>query len=192
MSEEIAELMKRAEQADQSGDEPGQSLPEELAHRRALREKVTQARRKLEERAQARAEAERKGYEKKLSEREKRPGHRRGPKPKATSPVPEPQEQINLTDEDSRIMRKSCRSEYQQAYNCQAAVDADGSQSQENGFWCASPTTSNAFWCSKQAEKQDEAKKRPAMPSRARFGARYWQAGTTPSTHTGALNSQHT
>lgn len=34
-------------------------------------------------------------------------------------------DQINLTDPDSRIMRKSRRSEYSQAYNAQAVVDAD-------------------------------------------------------------------
>ena len=33
--------------------------------------------------------------------------------------------QINLTDPDSAIMRKSVRHEYQQAYHAQAAVDAD-------------------------------------------------------------------
>ena len=33
-----------------------------------------------------------------------------------------------LTDEDSRLMRKSKRSGYEQAYNAQAVVDAEGSQ----------------------------------------------------------------
>ncbi len=41
---------------------------------------------------------------------------------------PEPTEQSNLTDDDSRLMRKNRRASYEQAYNCQAAVDADGSQ----------------------------------------------------------------
>lgn len=36
-------------------------------------------------------------------------------------------DQINLTDGDSRIMRKNSRSEYSQSYNCQATVDAEGS-----------------------------------------------------------------
>jgi len=37
-------------------------------------------------------------------------------------------EQENLTDPDSRLMRHNKRSPYQQAYNAQIAVDADGSQ----------------------------------------------------------------
>lgn len=37
-------------------------------------------------------------------------------------------EQSNLTDPESRIMRKNKRAEYRQSYNAQAAVDADGTQ----------------------------------------------------------------
>lgn len=44
---------------------------------------------------------------------------------RAPSPV-KADKQINLTDPDSAIMRKSVRHEYQQAYHAQAAVDADG------------------------------------------------------------------
>ena len=36
-------------------------------------------------------------------------------------------DQVNLTDSDSRIMRRSNRSEYTQSYNAQAVVDAEGS-----------------------------------------------------------------
>ena len=35
---------------------------------------------------------------------------------------------VNLTDADSGLMRRNQRSEYRQAYNAQAVVDADGSQ----------------------------------------------------------------
>jgi len=125
---DIAELMRQAEQADCCDAEDGQSLPDELAHREKLRERMGEARRKLEQRAAARAEAEREDYERKLRERDKRPPNRCGAKPKPPRAEPRPEEQINLTDEDSGIMRRSKRSEYQQAYNAQAAVDADGSQ----------------------------------------------------------------
>ncbi|GEM_PF-6000558 len=47
------------------------------------------------------------------------------PSPKA---IPPGKKQSNLTDPDSRLMRKSLRHEYRQAYNAQAAVNADGSQ----------------------------------------------------------------
>ncbi len=125
---EISELMQKAESADASTVDDGQQLPEELACREALREKVAQAQHKLEERAAAQAAAERAEYERKVRERNKRIGSRKGPKPKPPDPTPSPQEQINLTDEDSRIMRKSKISEYQQAYNGQITVGADGSQ----------------------------------------------------------------
>jgi flagellar hook-basal body complex protein FliE len=38
-----------------------------------------------------------------------------------------PENQVNMTDSDSRIMRKNSRSEYSQSYNAQAVVDASGS-----------------------------------------------------------------
>lgn len=125
---EVKELLDQAEAADRSDEEQGQRLPEQIAQREALKAKLEQAREKLEKRAKARAEAEEVEYRKKVAERDKRKGNRKGPKPKAPNPDPEPEEQINLVDEDSRLMRKNKRSEYHQAYNAQAVVDADGSQ----------------------------------------------------------------
>jgi hypothetical protein len=48
--------------------------------------------------------------------------------------TPEPDEQINLTDPDARLMRKHKRESYTQSYNAQAVVDAVA-QSAENGKW---------------------------------------------------------
>ncbi len=42
--------------------------------------------------------------------------------------APEPAAQITLTDADSRLMRKNKRSSYEQSYNPQITVDAEGSQ----------------------------------------------------------------
>ena len=53
---------------------------------------------------------------------------RKNPEEKPDFAKPKPDAQISLTDADSAIMRKSKRSEYRQAYNAQAVVDADGSQ----------------------------------------------------------------
>ena len=41
---------------------------------------------------------------------------------------PKDSQQINLIDPDSALMRKSRRDSYEQAYNAQAVVDAEGSQ----------------------------------------------------------------
>lgn len=128
LQQDIADLLEQAERTDQRSDDGGQSMPPELARRQRLCAKMQQARRELEQRAQSRAEAERVDYEKKLAEREERTGKRTGPKPKPPKESPDDHEQINLTDADSRLMRKNKREGYTQSYNAQAAVDADGSQ----------------------------------------------------------------
>lgn len=123
---EIAELMAKAEAADASGEADAQALPVEIARREALREKLDAACRRMEAEAKARAEAERADYERRKAVFEKRNGAGRPPSPPSDTPPPDAQS--NLTDPDSRIMRKSKRSEYRQSYNAQAAVDAEGSQ----------------------------------------------------------------
>ena len=82
----------------------------------------------MERRAQARADSERAEYERKVAARERRRGSRKGRHIKPPTEAPAAKAQINLTDADSALMRKSRRHEYRQAYNAQAAVDADGSQ----------------------------------------------------------------
>ena len=67
-------------------------------------------------------------YEAKVKARDARCGKRKGKKIKAPSRTPKADEQINLTDPDAKLMRKSKCSEYHQSYNAQAVVDADGSQ----------------------------------------------------------------
>ena len=125
---EVSELLERAEQTDHVDDADGQSLPEEISRRDRLREKLEQARARIEARAKAKAEDERADYERKCKAREQRKGSAKGCKIKEPDLTPEPEAQDNLTDPDSRIMRRNKRSAYEQAYNAQAVVDADGSQ----------------------------------------------------------------
>lgn len=122
---EVKELLQQAEQADHQDQDP-QQLPKELGRRQQLLEKMDAACAQLEERAKARAQVERTEYERKLAAREARGP--RGPRPKPPSEKPEPDEQINLTDADAHLMRKSTREGYTQSYNAQAVVDADGTQ----------------------------------------------------------------
>jgi hypothetical protein len=128
---DIDELMKRAEEADNSETNDGQSLPAEIARRERLLEKMERAQADLKKRADAKLAAEREKYEQKLQryeERQKdRPSGGHKPKPPENK-GPKPTDQANLTDDDSRLMRKNRRAEFRQAYNAQAAVDADGSQ----------------------------------------------------------------
>ena len=63
-----------------------------------------------------------------VAARERRTGSRQGRHIKAPREEPEATQQINLTDADSSLMRKSKRHEYRQAYNAQTVVDGGGSQ----------------------------------------------------------------
>lgn len=128
LKEDIQELLQQAEDVDQDDDDDGQRLPKEIGRRQQLLEKMRQARQKLEQRAKARAATEWSEYERKVQARAKRSGRRMGKRIKPPKDVPEEDEQINLTDADSRLMRKSKREGYRQAYNSQAVVDAQGTQ----------------------------------------------------------------
>ena len=125
---EIAALLGRAEAADAAGEDDPQALPKEIARREALRDKLDAACRRLEAQAQARAAAEREAWEAKVAAREKRRGRAKGKHPKPPTGTPAADAQSNMSDPDSRLMRKSKHHEYRQAYNAQAAVDAGGSQ----------------------------------------------------------------
>ena len=128
LQSDIQQLLQEAEQTDRGEDDDGQSLPKEIDRREKLLEKMQKAREQLEHRAKQRAEAQQPEYEEKILARQQRKGKRKGPKPKPPKKTPDDHEQANLTDADSRLMRKSKRSSYEQAYNSQATVDADGSQ----------------------------------------------------------------
>jgi transposase len=124
---EVDELLGKAERADSQGEIDPAKLPQEIAKRQELKAKLEAARQKLEQRHREQFAAEVAEYEQKKEKWEKndRRGHQ--PKPPVSS-GPDPQDQTNLTDPDSRIMRKSKNEAFAQAYNAQLAVDADGSQ----------------------------------------------------------------
>ncbi len=125
---EVRALMEKAERTDQSEETDGQSLPGELSRREKLKDKLEQARKRIEERAKHKAQSEQAEYERKLKAREQRQGRAKGSRIKEPDPQPRPTDQDNLSDPDSCLMRKNKRSAYEQAYNAQASVDADGSQ----------------------------------------------------------------
>ncbi|MFT9455209.1 transposase, partial [Komagataeibacter saccharivorans] len=119
-------LMERAEAADTT-DTYHQALPDELARREALKAKLDEACARLEAEAREQAEAARPEYERKRAAFDAKRG-RRGRPPKEPDDEPPPERQINLTDPDSKLMRRSDAHEYRQAYNAQAVVCAEGSQ----------------------------------------------------------------
>jgi len=124
---EVAELLAKAEAADQSEVPDGMSIPEELERRETRLKKLAEARAKIEARAKERHAREQVEYEAKLAAREakaeatgKKP---RGKPPQPPAEGPRPTDQINLTDEDSRIMPVAGGG-FEQCYNAQAAVAA--------------------------------------------------------------------
>ena len=127
LRQDVAQLLQRAEADDQKEHDP-QRLPEEISRREKLLQKMDDACARIEARAQTRAVAEQAEYERKLAEREQRPGQKKGPSPKPPASTPGPKEQINLTDPEARLMRKNRSEGYTQSYNAQAVVDAAGSQ----------------------------------------------------------------
>lgn len=127
LRQDVQQLLQQAERADQQDQDP-QQLPKEIARREKLLQKMDQACARLEERAQARARVERAEYERKVAARQEREGSAKGPEPKPPSGTPAPDEQINLTDPDARLMRKNKREGYTQSYNAQAVVDTGPSR----------------------------------------------------------------
>jgi len=128
LKQEVSELMAKAEAADQADIPDGMSIPHELALREARLAKIAQARATIAARAKARYEAEQAEHEAKLAARAAKQAAT-GRKPGGKSPAPptkgpHPTDQVNLTDEDSRIMPVAGGG-FDQCYNAQAAVAAD-------------------------------------------------------------------
>ena len=125
---EVAELLARAEAADHADVPDGMSIPDELARREKRLAKLAQARAKIEARAKERFEREAAEHKAKLAAREAK-AKATGNKPTGKPPQPpvegaRPMDQINLTDEASRIMPVAGGG-FEQCYNAQAVVAAD-------------------------------------------------------------------
>ena len=105
---EVEALLAQAEQADLSAVPDGMDLPAEIARREARLDAMAAAKAKIEARAKARFEKAQAEFDAKCARREqkakesgKKPGGK-PPKPPAAGPMA--QDQLNLTDEASRIM----------------------------------------------------------------------------------------
>jgi transposase len=125
---EVAELFRLAQQADAAETPEGMSVPEELARREQRLKAIEAAKAKIEARAQERFQREQADDEQKRMQRQmqeqstgKKPRGREPPPPQAG---PRQTDQINLTDEESRILPASGGG-FTQGYNAQLAVDVD-------------------------------------------------------------------
>jgi hypothetical protein len=118
---EVADLLARAEAAD------GLSIPDELVRREERLAKLAEARAKIEARARERFEREQAEHRARLAARDAKAaatGRKpRGKPPQPPTEGPLPTDQINLTDEQSRIMPVAGGG-FEQCYNAQAVVAA--------------------------------------------------------------------
>jgi len=128
MRDEVKKLVELAEAADNEKIPDGMNLPEEIARREDRIKAITEAKTKIEGRAKERFEQEQAAYQSKLDKREAK-SKESGKPPRGKAPVPpvegaQDKDQINLTDEESRIM-KVTGGGYEQCYNGQIGVDME-------------------------------------------------------------------
>jgi transposase len=124
---EVAELLAKAEAADRADLPDGLSIPDELGRREERLAKLAEARATIEARARERFEREQAEHEARLAARDAKAAAT-GKKPRGKPPQPpvegpRPTDQVNLTDEESRIMPVAGGG-FEQCYNAQAVVAA--------------------------------------------------------------------
>lgn len=125
---EVKVLMEKAKETDTNDENDGMSIPEEIARREDRIAVIQEAKEKIEQRAKERYNKEKNLYDEKINKRkdkEKLTGKKtKGKVPKPPEEGPKPKDQINLTDEESRIMKTSGGG-FEQCYNAQASVEHD-------------------------------------------------------------------
>jgi len=127
LKQEVQELLALAEVTDTANTPDGMSLPKELKLRQDRLAAMSEAKAKIAARAAERYAREKAEFDEKMSKREakqKETGKKPGGKPPAQPELGiKDSDQINLTDEESRIMKVSGGG-FEQCYNAQAGVDA--------------------------------------------------------------------
>lgn len=125
LRQEVQTLLALAEKSDRKAIPDGMDVPAEIARREDRLSAIAQAKAKIEQRAAERHKAERQEFEAKTARRQaqraagKKP---RGKDPEPPQSGPGPGDQVNLSDEASRIMPVSGGG-FEQSYNAQAGVD---------------------------------------------------------------------
>lgn len=125
LRQEVQTLLALAESSDRAAIADGMDVPAEIARREDRLSAIARAKAKIEQRAAERHQGEQQEYEAKTAKRKAQ--REAGKKPRGKDPEP-PQagpkdgDQVNLTDEESRIMPVSGGG-FEQSYNAQAGVD---------------------------------------------------------------------
>ncbi len=124
---EVQTLLALAESSDAATVPDGMDVPAEIARREDRLSAIAQAKAKIEQRAAERHQAEQQEYEAKTAKRvaQRDAGKKpRGKEPEPPQAGPKDKDQVNLTDEESRIMPVSGAG-FEQSYNAQAGVDTE-------------------------------------------------------------------
>lgn len=124
---EVQTLLSLAEKDDRAAEPDGMDVPAEIARREDRLNAIAQAKAKIAQRAGERFKAEQQEFQAKQAKR--RAQRDAGKKPRGKDPQPpeagpKAGDQVNLTDEESRIMPVSGGG-FEQSYNAQAGVDID-------------------------------------------------------------------
>ena len=124
-SEQIAQLLQKAEAADSTPLQHGLTIPEEIQRREDRIAKLRAATQAMESRAAERLIEEQTAYQEKLAVRQAKE-QSTGKKPRGKAPEPPKEgprdkDQYNFTDPESRIMK--VRGGFEQSYHAQAAVE---------------------------------------------------------------------
>jgi len=122
----VDELLRMAEEADRNENRTVIDVPAELKRREKRLDLIESAVKEIERRAAETYRMEKEEYDGKMAVREKKEkttGKKaKGKKPAEPKPGPGDKDQVNFTDEESRIMPVSGGG-FEQAYNAQAVVD---------------------------------------------------------------------
>ncbi len=125
LRQEVQLLLQLAEDSDARPVGDGLDVPAEIARREQRLAALAQAKDKIRQRAAERHAVEQQAHQAKCAQRQaqREAGNKpRGPEPEPPASEPKPGEQVNLTDEHSRIM-PIAGGGFGQSYNAQAAVD---------------------------------------------------------------------
>jgi transposase len=126
LTEEIKQLLEKAEAIDQQEDDKygpdrrGDELPEELSRRENRLKRIQEAKKALEVKAKAAAQQVQEQREADSTNDDK---PQRGRRPKPISDIPADNKQYNFTDPESKIMKVNNKG-WDQCANAQAAVDS--------------------------------------------------------------------
>lgn len=129
LESEVLALTEKAEQCDRSEQQDcAFNLPDEIARRKERKSRIREAMNVIESRHGEKLKEQKQEYQRKLAARKakraagKKP---RGPEPKPPSEEVPAQDQYNLTDTESRIMKAGIGKHFEQCYNGQAAVEVE-------------------------------------------------------------------